>query len=248
MQAEERNSQLTAVAHALTEAERAMFLGKVARKYPRLDGAHVDDVLDITTDHDMFLDKTEPFYERFGAQLPETGAVTFALHVIILMGWTLTPGRVWSILQRAGVVEAPRYPEVEAGLWVHERDLGGGPCRADANGLLLTARAEQGMRAAGIPESEITEFRRLVRHTEDVRFSHNVADIAAWVTLVDRFTAMPRKVYDPTDDIAVVLAWLKMHGVDAPVRPAMDNLHSHLDMRSAETIKSSLSPFYGREA
>jgi hypothetical protein len=252
MQRLERDASLMAVAHSLTAAERVLFLGKVARRYPRLLGADVADVLDFTNDYDEFLDQTEPFFERFDAQMPDVPGVIFAAHVIIVMGWKLTPGRVWSLLQRAGAVDAPRYPEVEVGLWVHEHDLGGGPCTADANEALLRARAEQGLRAAGISESEITEFRESVRLrpgslTLQLGLQWNVADIAKWVTLVDRFTEMPRKVYDPIHDLAVVLHWASAEPGD-PDDQALANLRSHLDMRAPETIEASLNSFFGKEA
>lgn len=250
----EQHAALMAVTHSLTAAERTLFLGKVARRYPRLDGAGVADVLDLTTDHDMFLDKTEPFYEKFGGHLPEGAghATILAVHAIIILELELTPARVTCFLQRAGVLEAPRYPEVEVGLWAHadrvqvqSGSIGVRP--SDGNHLLLMARAEQGMRAAGIPESEITEFRASVRRTETPGFSRNVADIAKWVTLADKYTEMPRKAYDPMDDLAVVLAWASAEPGD-PDYQALDNLRSHLDMRAPETVKASLSPFFGREA
>jgi len=233
-----------AVAHSLTEAEREQFLAKTSR-WRGMDGAEVADVLDMTTDHDMFLDKTEPFYERFSDQIPscEGDAVAYAMHAIVILGLELTPARLASFLQRAGTCEAPRYPEVEAGILMSGSYRDGAPC---VNHLMVMARAEQGLRAAGVDEYEITQFRAAVRETGLPGYSRNVADIAAWVTLVDRYTPLPRKVYDPLDDIATVLAWLKQHGVDAPVRPALANLRSHLDMRTAETIKSSLAGFLGR--
>lgn len=250
MQKAERDAALMAVAHSLTVAERAALLGRAVRIVGlSMDGADVADVLDYTDDFDMFLNQTEPFFEKFSDQLPESHAVILALHVIILMGWGLTPGRVWSVMQRAGVVDPPRYPEVEAGLVAA---IGGLLAHAgDANHLFIKARAEQGMRAAGIPEDVITEFRASVRETGTPGFSRNMADIARWVTLVDRYTEMPRKVYDPTDDIAIVLA--STNGWDPDDREfafqlgqALKNLRSHLDMRSAGTVKSSLLPFYGR--
>ena len=248
MEAEERHAALMAVAHSLNGDEQMTLLREVGSRWPHLYGATVADVLDYTTDYDEFLDKTEPFFERFAGQLPDTGprshATITAVHAIILLGLELTPARVACFLQRAGVTEAPRYPEVEVGL------LGREPGRSpsyDVNHLLLMARAEQGMRAAGVPEDEITEFRTTVRRHDIPGFSRNVADIAAWVTLVDRYTELPCRVYDPTDDIAVILSWLTMHGVDAPVRPAMSNLRSHFDMRAPETIKASLLSFFGRD-
>jgi hypothetical protein len=241
MRREEEDGQLMAVAHSLTEAERTAFLGKVTRTYPRLNGADVADVLELTADHDMFLDRTEPFFEKFEAQMPDGVhyAPRFAAHVIILLDRELTPGRVWSVMQRAGVVDAPRYPDVEVGLIATVSSDAG-----DGNHLLVKARAEQGMRAAGIPEHEITEFRSSVRATGIPGYGQNMADIAKWVTLVDRYTEMPRKFYDPTDDIAVILA--AAAGTELNDLPEMANLRSHLDMRAAETIKSSLLTAYGR--
>jgi hypothetical protein len=239
----EQHAALMAVAHALTAAEREKFLAKTSR-WRGMDGADVADVLDMTVDHDMFLDTTEPFFEKFADQIPSyegNHAALYAVHAVIILSQRLTPARVASLLQRAGVVEAPRYPDVEAGLRLVDDGR-------DANSLMLKARAEQGLRATGISEAVITEFRISVRVTGTPGFSCNVADIAKWVTLVDRYTEMPRKIYDPTDDIALALAYLHKTGVvgggDAGV--ALDNLRSHLDMRAAGTIKSSLLPFYGR--
>jgi hypothetical protein len=249
MRREEEHGQLMAVAHSLTDAERTAFLGKVTRTYPQLNGADVADVLELTADYDMFLDRTESFFERFEAQMPDGVhyAPRFAAHVIILLGRELTPGRVWSFLQRAGVVGPPRYPEVEVGLWVSIARRGG-----DGNHLLVKARAEQGMRVAGVPEHEITEFRSSLRATGIPGYGQNMADIAKWVTLVDCFTEMPRKFYDPTDDLAVVLAAdaASTGNVRQPsgeYAQALANLRSHLDMRAPETIKSSLLTAYGRE-
>lgn len=251
MRREEQHGQLMAVAHSLTAAERVLFLGKVTRRYSRLEGAEVADVLDLTSDHDMFLDQTEPFFERFEAQMPDDVhyAPLYAAHVIILMGWQLTPGRVWFIMQRAGVVDAPRFPEVEAGLVARLDPHEGNPgFPLDLNHLVLKAKAEQGMRAAGIPEDVITEFREGVRATGTPGFNPNVGDIARWVTLVDRYTEMPRRVYDPTDDLAVLLHWASCMGgvMDPEIRPHLANLRSHMDFRAPETIKASLLPFYGR--
>jgi hypothetical protein len=247
MEAEERHAALMAVAHSLNGDEQMTLLRDVGNRWPHLHGATVADVLDYTTDYDEFLGQTELFFERFADQLPDTGprgyATIIAAHAIILLGLELTPARVAYFLQRAGVIEAPRYPEVEVGLLAYTELR----AHVDANHLLLMARAEQGMRAAGVPEDEITEFRTTVRRHDIPGFSRNVADIAAWVTLVDRYTELPCRVYDPTDDIAVILSWLTMHGVDAPVRPAMSNLRSHFDMRAPETIKASLLSFFGRD-
>lgn len=247
---EERHAALMAVAHSLTTADQILLLGKVARDYPRLQGADVADVLDLTSDYDMFLDRTEVFFERYADQVPDTPALIFAAHAVILLGRGLAPARVWSFLQRAGVVDPPRYPEVEVGLHAGEPFI---EQPADANTVTLRARAEQGMRAAGIPEAVITEFRESVRQTDIPGQQFNVGDIARWVTFTDRFTPMPRKVYDPVDDLAVVLAWAAWSagGPDRPgavrVEQALANLRSHLALRSVETARASLAAFFGRE-
>jgi hypothetical protein len=243
---EERHAALMAVQGALTEAERVLLLGNAVRRFgPRMDGAGVADVLDITTNHDMFLAETEPFLERFAPQLPQDAPLGAAMHAVILLKRELTPARVISLLQRAGVMEAPHFPEVEAGLWVyeacHERQV-------DANHLLIKARAEQGMRAAGVPERVITQFRESVRKTGIPGFSRNAADIAVWVTLVDRYTPMPRKVYEPVHDLAVILNCSHrdygMGGHD--FQQALANLRSHLDLRAVETAEAGLNGFFGR--
>jgi hypothetical protein len=255
LQAEERHAALMAVSCTLTAAEQVSFLGHAVRMWPRMEGATVADVLDYTTDYDMYLAKTEAFFEKFAEQMPDdlNYAPRIVAHVILILGLPLTPGRVLSFLQRAGVVDPPRFPEVEVGLHASRPapglvNFGHTP---DANHLLLMARARQGLRAAGTGENVITEFRETVRRYDDKPgYSRNAADIAKWVTLVDRYTEMPRRVYDPTDDIALVLgavasdagAWAS----PAEIGQALRNLRSHLDMRAPETIKSSLCGFYGK--
>jgi hypothetical protein len=251
---EERHAALMAVAHALTADERASLLGNAVRRYPGLDGAEVADVLDLTTDHDKFLDVTEPFLERYSDQLPQDVRLNAAMHAIVLLGLKLTPGRLVSLLQRAGLAEAPRYPEVEVGLRAYEREEPADASVTDANSVMLRARAEQGLRAAGVPESEITEFRDSVRETGIPGEQFNVGDIAAWVTFADRYTPTPRKVYDPIDDITAVLAWVVVpqqaneRTLVERSEQGIKNLRSHLDMRAPETIEASLRAFFGREA
>jgi hypothetical protein len=246
MEDAERHAALMAVAHSLNGDEQMTLLRDVGNRWPHLHGATVADVLDYTTDYDEFLGQTELFFERFADQLPDTGlrgyATIIAAHAIILLGLELAPARVAYFLQRAGVIEAPRYPEVEVGLLAYTELR----AHVDANHLLLMARAEQGLRAYGVPEDEITEFRASVRHPEVPGMARNVADIAAWVTLVDRYTAMPRKVYDPADDIAEVLAWVH-RDCSGDASQAMANLRSHFDMRGPETIKASLLSFFGKD-
>lgn len=248
---EERHAALMAIQGALTEYERVLFMGTAIRRWPGFEseGTSPADVLDYTTNYDEFLDETEPFLERYGAQLPQDVRLSAAMHAIVLLRLKLTPGRLIALLQRAGLAEAPRYPEVEVGLLAYAREEPADASVTDANSIMVRARAEQGLRAHGVPESEITEFRNSVRETGVPGWQFNVGDIAAWVTLVDRYTPMPRKVYDPVHDLAVVLAWTSMHGVDggAP-RLAVTNLRSHLDTRTAETTEASLRAFFGREA
>lgn len=242
MQREEQHASLMAVAHSLSDAERVHFLAEVARRWPRMQGAQVADVLDTTADHDMFLDQTEPFFEKFGDQMPDglNYAPLYAAHVIIILGQKLDPARVAYRLQRAGVLDAPRYPDVTAGLWANDQ----GEVR-DVNHLLLMARAEQGMRAAGVPERVITEFRGDVRHTDIPGYSRNISDIAKWVTLVEGYTALPRKIYDPVHDVAVALMHASFYESDGgEVARSMANLSSHLDMRAVETIEAGLRGFF----
>lgn len=249
MQADERRAALMALQHALDPGERVLFMAKAIRRWPifEAEGVTPADVLDYTDDYDEFLNETEPFFEQFADQLPDNVSLRSAAHVLILLGKKLTPARVIALVQRAGMTEVPRYPEVEVGIIA---TVGG--LRAelvDANHLLLMARAEQGLRAAGIPEHVITEFRNSVRQPATPGYSRNAADIACWVTFVDRWTEMPRKVYEPTRDLAVVVAWADLLGGPdgGEVRLSLDNLRSHLDMRAVETIDASLRSFYGKE-
>jgi hypothetical protein len=239
---EERNAALAAVAHALTAEERALFLGNAVRLFPHMEGADVADVLDCTTDHDEFLHMTEPFLERFAGQLPQDVRLSAAMHAVLLLGQELTPGRVTALLQRAGLADAPRYPDVKVGV----RSLQG----KDVGHLMVMGSAEQQMRAAGVPEAEITEFRTSVRETGVSGFSRNIADIAKWVTLVDGYIPPPRAWYDPTHDLAVVLATAaKLAGwaAEPEAAAALGNLKAHLDTRAAETIEADLRGFYGKE-
>jgi hypothetical protein len=105
MQRAERDAALNAVAHALTMKERQQFLAAVARQWPRLVGAHVNDVLEYTTDYDLFLGQTEPFYAQLPVDFPGGPAVIFALHALIILGQPLTTTRVLKLLIRAGVID-----------------------------------------------------------------------------------------------------------------------------------------------
>jgi hypothetical protein len=121
----ERHASLTAVAHALTAFETGRFLAAVHVLYPRLRGAGVADVLDLTTDHDMFLAETESFFEQYGEQLhrqmdASSEAPRAAAHALILLGRPLTVENVTALLTKAGVIDGPAVPEVPAYDPVHD--------------------------------------------------------------------------------------------------------------------------------
>jgi len=99
--------ELLAIERALTDAEMHQFLADVKDRWPRLDGAKVADVLEHTTSYDMFLDKTEPFFEGHGPELPDGAPVTAVLHLLIILGRELTPLNVAKELLRAGLMPKP---------------------------------------------------------------------------------------------------------------------------------------------
>jgi hypothetical protein len=101
----ERHAALMAVAHALTAAEREQFVAKVWL-WPGMAGADVADILDLTVEHDEFLDKTEPFYAQLApGAVPAGPALIFALHALIILDQRLTLSRVLKLLFRAGVLD-----------------------------------------------------------------------------------------------------------------------------------------------
>jgi len=57
-------ARAAAIERAMTVTERRGFLDAVTSRNPRLDGAHVADVLSMLFDMDAHLDVTEPLYER----------------------------------------------------------------------------------------------------------------------------------------------------------------------------------------
>lgn len=250
MQRAERYASLMAVTSALRREDRVAFMNAVDKCWPRLRGAQVADILDMTTDRDMFLGQTEPFFEKFADQLPGgvSYAASFAAHVVIILGRPLTPGRVIVLLQRAGTVAPPRYPDVKVSVWTKTL----GPY-TDANYVMLQARAEQGMRAAGVPEDLLTEFRSSVRRTGVPGFSRNAADVAAWVTLTDEPIDMPRARYNPTDDLAVLVMFAELNNLvlkpspaESQVAQALANLRTHLDLSSVETVAYQLEAYFGK--
>jgi hypothetical protein len=108
MQREEQHGALTAVAHALTAAEREQFLARTLR-WPGMDGADVADILDMTVNSDQFLNLTEPFFLQYDDQLPDevNYAAAYAAHALIILDRPLTLPALLALLERAGVIDAP---------------------------------------------------------------------------------------------------------------------------------------------
>lgn len=244
------HATLMAVAYSLTGDEQMALLHDVGNRWPHLHGATVADVLDYTTDYDQFLDKTEPFLTRFAGQIPAYEgdyAALYAMHVILLLGLELTPARLAYFLQRAGVCEAPRYPDVVAGILMEGSYRDGAPC---VNHLTILARAEQALRAHGVDEYEITQFRAAVRVTPLPGYSRNVADIAAWVTLADRYVPLAGVRYDPAHDLAVVLLASAEATYRARTSPelhqALVNLQAHVGTSSVEEAEAHIRDFFKR--
>jgi hypothetical protein len=106
------DAALQAVAHALTAAEREQFLAKTSR-WPGMNGADVADILELTVDHDLYLEETEPFFEAHEADLPpDTQAKIYALHALIILDQLPTLSRVLKLLSRAGVLDTEHEVKV----------------------------------------------------------------------------------------------------------------------------------------
>jgi len=237
MTPEDPHAVLMAVSHALTDKQQAAICAEAARRWPKMRGAFAVDILDITTDNDYFVGQTDPFFERFGEHIPDglNFAPLVAAYAFILLGEDLSIARIMALLQKAGITGTPRYSEVEAGVLL--------PNGHTANVLLIVQRAEQGMRAAGVSEEVLTEFRDALRRTGTPGYARNVGDIAAWVTLVDSCTSLPSRLYDPVHDLAVVviaadLGCLPSDGGE--VAQALASLRSHLDLSSTEAAENML--------
>ena len=63
MPSDPETDALLAVARALTEDETRQLLANTAARWPRCAGADVADILDLTDNHGLFLETTEPFFE-----------------------------------------------------------------------------------------------------------------------------------------------------------------------------------------
>jgi hypothetical protein len=62
------------VEEILTQDEKDRFLDKVFAAHPNLKGAHVADVIDIMSNHDMHLEYTEAMYEAHEERIAAIGA------------------------------------------------------------------------------------------------------------------------------------------------------------------------------
>jgi hypothetical protein len=239
---EETHAMLMAVTAALSEAEQRTLLDEAYKRYPRLHGALVADILEYTDNWDEFLNITEPFFELFRDQFPGDLNIRIAAHALILLGRPLTPPRIMALLQKAGVTAVPRYPDVVAGIVTEDGE--------DANTLLISARAEQGMRAAGVDEGVITDYRLSVRHATVIGYARNTGDIAAWVTLADCHTPMPRKPYEPLHDLAVVVLAAHDGNYRSRTSPelaqALANLREHADLHDLASTETSLRLMLGK--
>ncbi len=95
---------LVLIQESLTEDETRQFLADARDRWPNLAGAHVADILEHTTSYDMFLDKTEPFFEAHEGQMPPGCPNTAALHALIILGGELSMDRLLRLLAHAGLV------------------------------------------------------------------------------------------------------------------------------------------------
>jgi hypothetical protein len=93
-----------AVDRCLTDDERARFLAEVYNKMPRLNGAHVADILDIWQSADAFLGLTEPFWEEHRDELQRTRNIVYAVYAaLVLDDGSLRIETVRELAQRAGL-------------------------------------------------------------------------------------------------------------------------------------------------
>jgi hypothetical protein len=93
-----------AVDRCLTDDERALFLSRVVTRMPRLDGAHVADILDIWQNCDAFLGLVEPFWGAHEAELWHTRGAVYAVYAaLVLDDGSLKIETVRDLVQRAGL-------------------------------------------------------------------------------------------------------------------------------------------------
>lgn len=86
---EEHHAALMAVSRALTGEEAAAVCEEASRRWPRMQGAEVADILDMT--------EAFPDWD----QLPDFRGNTMAMHALILLGRKLTLDKVLALVRRA---------------------------------------------------------------------------------------------------------------------------------------------------
>jgi hypothetical protein len=234
------DAALAAVAAALTPGERAEVL-RAAEGWdlvPSTEGVDIADLLDYTTDHDMFLDRTEPFFARHMPDLLDGRYGTiYAMHALILLGQPLTIGAVLALLQRAGFIK-PKYPQARASVVLEDG--------AEANSLLVCARAEASLRASGVAEVLITRFR-----AERKWPLSPWSMLARSITLVTEFERIDSAPYDPVHDLAVVLtgdvgATGNVRQPSTAYAQALANLRAHVGVSCAEEAEAHLRGLLSR--
>lgn len=162
---------LVLLQESLTAGETRQFLAEATRRWPGTEGAHVADVLELTTDHDMFLDRTEPFFEAHPDELRGARGVTAVLHTLIILGRELTVANAIRLLMQAGLVPAPAVPRL------HWRRV-------------VIGRAARGYSADGAelhylvflsPDGQyrLTRYPRNGQHTEDIMSAAASAAVVA---------------------------------------------------------------------
>lgn len=70
---------LLAADQAVSPEERRAFLDH----FPKMQGAHVADILEMLDDNDAHLDVVEPMYEQHAHEVPEPGLLAIATHLCI---------------------------------------------------------------------------------------------------------------------------------------------------------------------
>jgi hypothetical protein len=162
---------LVLLQEALDDAETHQFLAASRDRWPRLDGARVADVLEMTTSHDLFLGQTEPFFEAHPDELRGARGVTAVLHALIILGRELTVANAIRLLMRAGLIPAPAVPRL------HWRRV-------------VIGRAARGYSADGAelhylvflsPDGQyrLTRYPRNGQHTEDIMSAAASAAVVA---------------------------------------------------------------------
>ncbi len=139
MPSDPETDALLAVARALTEDETRQLLANTAARWPRCAGADVADILDLTDNHDLFLETTEPFFEARQGDLPDVRGLRYAAHALIILGRELTVPALLDLMGRAGLITtAGRQDDAD---WLR---------RFITANLKLCARPDAGLTAAEI--------------------------------------------------------------------------------------------------